>query len=579
MRAPAVTFREPPEPAVSRRALAGYLAMVLGLFMAVLDIQIVASSLREIQAALSASLDEISWVQTSYLIAEVIMIPLSGWLARLLSTRWLFVASAGGFTLMSLASATAWSIGSMIVFRALQGFFGGAMIPTVFASTFRIFPEGRQAGATVMAGLVATMAPTLGPTLGGWITQSFSWHWLFLINLVPGAIVCLAVALLVDIDRPRPELLRRIDLLGIVSTAIFLGSLEYVLEEGPGKDWFDSRLILALTAVTAVSALLFLWRELRCAHPVVDLWAFRDRNFAIGCLFSFVIGVGLYGSVYLLPLFLSSVRGYNSLQIGLIMMVTGAFQFLSGPIAGLLEKRIDRRLMLMLGFGMFGLALWLNAFMTAEAGFAELFLPQAVRGMAIMLCFLPITTIALGRLPTEELNNASGLFNLTRNLGGAIGLASIDTVFDARYDLHYERLAEAVSAARAGVVDRLADLTAHLQTMLPDAARAHAAALSLLRGSARREALVMTYNDLFMLVAAVFFLSLLLTPLLRKVDHGTAAERERDRPGASRCRAASAPPGGSHRLQPPVSTARHSEGAIDPAMILVEPSGVEPPTS
>ncbi len=573
MRAPAVASRRGAEAAVSRRAVAGYLAMVLGLFMAVLDIQIVASSLREIQAALSASLDEISWVQTSYLIAEVIMIPLSGWLARLLSTRWLFVASAGGFTLMSLASATAWSIGSMIVFRALQGFFGGAMIPTVFASTFRIFPENRQAGATIMAGLVATMAPTLGPTLGGWITQSFSWHWLFLINLFPGTIVCLAVALLVDIDRPEPDLLRRIDILGIVLTVIFLGSLEYVLEEGPGKDWFDSRLILGLTAVTIVSAALFLWRELRCEHPVVDLWAFRDRNFTIGCLFSFVIGVGLYGSVYLLPLFLSSVRGYNSLQIGLVMMVTGAFQFLSGPIAGLLEKRIDRRRMLMLGFGMFGVALWLNGFMTAQAGFAELFLPQAVRGMAIMLCFLPITTIALGRLPAEELNNASGLFNLTRNLGGAIGLASIDTVFDARYDLHYERLAEAVSAGRTGVADRLADLTAHLQTIFLDPTRAHLAALKLLQGTVLREALVMSYNDVFMLVAAVFFLSLLLTPLLRRVDHGPPAEGRRERPGSRREPAAELAAAASDRLTGiPVPALAHSE-------MLVEPSGVEPPTS
>ncbi len=527
MSAPAATPESGADQAVSPRALFGYLAMVLGLFMAVLDIQIVASSLREIQAGLSASLDEISWIQTSYLIAEVIMIPLSGWLARLLSTRWMFVASAGGFTIMSLASAMAWSIDSMIVFRALQGFFGGAMIPTVFAAIFRIFPANKQAGATIMAGLVATMAPTLGPTLGGWITQSFSWHWLFLINLLPGAFVCLAVASLVDIDRPNLDLLRRMDILGIVLTAVFLGSLEYVLEEGPGKDWFDSRLILAFTAVTVASGVLFLWRELRCEHPVVDLRAFRDRNFTIGCLFSFVIGVGLYGAVYLMPLFLSSVRGYNSLQIGWVMMVTGAFQFISGPIAGALEKRLDLRLMLVLGFGLFALGLWLNGRMTAEAGFAELFLPQAVRGIAIMLCFLPITTIALGRLPPAEVNNASGLYNLMRNLGGAIGLATIDTVFDSRYDLHFERLSEAVTAARAGVPELLGNLSAYLQTMLLDAARADAAALKLILGLTRREALVLTYNDVFMLMASAFVLSLLLTPLLRKVGHDAAPKPER----------------------------------------------------
>ncbi len=513
------------EAGVTPRVLLGYLSMVLGLFMAILDIQIVASSLREIQAGLSASLDEISWVQTSYLIAEVIMIPLSGWLARLLSMRWLFVASAAGFTLMSLASAAAWNIGSMTVFRALQGFFGGAMIPTVFSAIYLMFPADRRTGATVLTGLVATVAPTLGPTLGGWITQSYSWHWLFLINLVPGLFVCIAVALLVDIDRPNLRLLRRIDLPGILLTAVFLGSLEYVLEEGPGDDWFDSRLITALAAITAVAGVLFLWRELACEHPVMDLRAFRDRNFAVGCLFSFVIGVGLYGSVYLLPLFLGSVRGYNSLQIGIVMMITGIFQFLSGPIAGLLEKRIDLRLMLTLGIGLFALGLGFNGRLTAEAGFAELFLPQALRGIAIMLCFLPITSIALGRLPAGEVNNASGLYNLMRNLGGAIGLAAIDTVFDSRSDLHYARLAESVNAARAGIAERLADLSAALETSLADPQRADQAAHGLIAGLARREALVMTYNDLFLLLAAVFLASLLFMPLVRKVGHAGVADR------------------------------------------------------
>ena len=519
MSAPAGATQDSAEPAVTPRAFFGYLAMVLGLFMAVLDIQIVASSLREIQAGLSASLDEISWVQTSYLIAEVIMIPISGWLARVLSTRWVFVASAGGFTIMSLAAATAWDINAMIVFRVLQGFFGGAMIPTVFASIFRIFPPNKQAGATIVAGLVATMAPTLGPTLGGWITQSFSWHWLFLINLLPGTFVCLAVASLVDIDRPQLGMLRKMDILGILLTAVFLGSLEYVLEEGPGDDWFDSRLILALTIVTIIGAGLFLWRELSCEHPVVDLRAFRDRNFAIGCLFSFVIGVGLYGSVYLMPVFLSAVRGYNSLQIGLVMAVTGAFQFLSGPLAGMLQKRIDLRLMLALGLSLFALGLVLNGFMTAEAGFAQLFLPQAVRGLAIMLCFLPITTIALGRLPADEVNNASGLYNLMRNLGGAIGIATINTVFDARYDLHYLRIAETVNAGSVGVAEALSRLSAQVQTQLFDPQYSARAALKMMHGLIRREGMVMSYNDLFMLVGGVFVLALLFMPLVRKVGH------------------------------------------------------------
>jgi len=313
------------EKTVTTRELLGYLAMVLGLFMAVLDIQIVASSIREIQAGISASIDEISWVQTSYLIAEVIVIPLTGWLSRLLSTRWLFVASAAGFTIMSVACASAWDINSMIVFRSLQGAFGGVMIPTVFSSIFRIFPRSKQAGATVIAGLVATMAPTLGPTLGGWITQSFSWHWLFLINIIPGLFVGVAVAALVNIDRPNFGLLRKIDIPGILFIAIFLGCGEYVLEEGPGKDWFYSGQITALTVVIIMFGALFVWRELQCEHPVVDLRTFRDRNFTIGCILSFVIGIGLFSSTFVMPLFLSTVRDFNSLQIGLVMMVSRRF--------------------------------------------------------------------------------------------------------------------------------------------------------------------------------------------------------------------------------------------------------------
>ena len=501
---------------VPLRTTLGFLAMVLGLFMAILDIQIVASSIRDIQAGISASLDEISWVQTAYLIAEVVVIPLSGWLARLLSTRWLFVASAAGFTVMSVAAAFAWSVESMIVIRAVQGLFGGTMIPTVFAAIFRMFPKDRQTGATVLSGLVATTAPTLGPILGGWITQNYSWHWLFLINMFPGTLVVVAVTLLVDIDRPNLRLLRRIDYPGIIFAAIFLGTVEYVLEEGTRDDWFESERILTLTVIAGVTGALFLWRELACRDPVIDLRAFRDRNFAIGCLYSFIIGVGLFGSTFVLPLFLSSVRGYDSLQIGTVMMVTGAFQFLSGPLAGALERRIDQRLMLALGLAVFAVGLWLNGQLTAEAGLAQLFLPQALRGFALMFCFLPITSLALGRLPADEVNNASGLYNLMRNLGGAIGIAGINTIFERRFDLHYLHLAETVNAGGIGPEQAVSRLSTYLETQLIDTGRSLSAALKIVHGLMGREGTVMAYNDVFMTMSGVFIVGLLVMPLVRK---------------------------------------------------------------
>ena len=387
---------------------------------------------------------------------------MSGFLARLLSTRVLFVLSAAGFTLMSVACAMAWSIGSMIVFRCLQGFLGGAMIPTVFATSFKVFPPERRAAVSVMIGLVATMAPTLGPTLGGYITEAMLLA-LAVPDQRPAGRPGRDRRLGADRRRPaRPQPAQGLRLhRACFSMALFLGSLEYVLEEGPRDDWFQDDLIFALAVVSLAAAALFFWRVLTYRRPIVDIRAFADRNFALGSLYSFIIGIGLYGSVYLLPLFLARVRGLNSLQIGLIMIVTGSAQFLSAPVAGALSKKLDLRVMLVFGLSLFALGLWLNSFLTAESGFVELFLPQAVRGFALMFCFIPINTLALGTLPPEKLNNASGLYNLMRNLGGAIGLAALNTVLIDRLQLHWARLGEAINLARPVVQARLEHLDRH----------------------------------------------------------------------------------------------------------------------
>jgi DHA2 family multidrug resistance protein len=506
--------RMPAQREVASREWFGFLAMIFGMFMAILDIQIVSSSLNEIQAGLSASADEITWVQTSYLIAEVVMIPLSGYLSRLLSTRVLFVASAVGFTAMSVGCAFAWSIGSMVAFRAAQGFIGGAMIPTVFAASFTIFPPSKRATVSVMIGLVATMAPTLGPTLGGYLTQSLSWHWLFLINLAPGIVVASAVWLLVDIDRPNLKLLKGLDVPGIALMALFLGGLEYALEEGPRWDWFDDRSVATAALVSAVAAVLFFWRVLTYAQPIVDLRAFADRNFAVGSFYSFVIGIGLYGAVYLLPFFLARVRGYNSLQIGEVMILTGACQFLSAPLAGFLSKKLDLRVMLAIGMAVFGYGLYLNAGLTNQSSFWELLLPQAVRGSSLMLCFLPINALALGTLPPDKLKNASGLYNLMRNLGGAIGLAVLNTVIIERLALHWARLSSHFSATSPVVQNYVDRLSVHLENAI-HGDPTHAA-YKVVGNLIQRESYVMTLNDCLLLMAGVFAAGLLAMPLVRK---------------------------------------------------------------
>lgn len=512
----------PHQRVVTTRDWIGFLAMVVGMFMAILDIQIVASSLAQIQAGISASADEVSWVQTAYLIAEVVMIPLSGWLAKVFSTRWLFFASASAFTLASALCAFAWNIESMIVLRAIQGFLGGAMIPTVFATSFMLFPPRMSAGVSVLIGLVATMAPTLGPTLGGWLTDMWSWHWLFLINVVPGLIVAVVVLTFVDVDRPRLNLLARFDHVGIVLIALFLGSMQYVLEEGPREDWFQDPAIVAFTALMALAGLGFVARELSYAHPVVELRAFADRNFAVGCVFSFIIGIGLYGSVYVIPLYLGRVRGYSSLEIGLTMMVTGLFQLLSAPLAGNLAKHMDLRLMLALGLGLFGAGLWLNSHLTSEWGYWEMFLPQAVRGLSLMFCFVPVNTVALGHLSPEKVQNASGLYNLMRNTGGAVGLAAITTTLTHRVDLHMARLSESVTEANLEAVTRLQSMSDRFATLIPGDPD-KAALLSLVRIT-RQQAMTMAFGDVLLCVALVFAFGLLLMPLVHKVAHPSAGD-------------------------------------------------------
>ncbi len=432
----------PATESIDPKKLVAFLAMVFGMFMAILDIQIVSASLTDIQAGLAASSDEISWVQTAYLIAEVVAIPLSGFLSRALGTRILFATSAAGFTFASLMCGLTSSIDQMILWRAIQGFIGGGMIPTVFATAYIIFPRSRQAMIAPMIGLVATLAPTIGPTVGGYLTDAFSWHWLFFINIVPGIAVTIAVLALVDFDKPDFSLFDNFDWIGLLSMAGFLGALEYVLEEGPRYDWFDDDTVAMLGLVSAISAVVFFARALLARAPIVDLRAYTDRNFALGSLFSFVLGIGLYGLTYIYPVYLAQIRGYNALMIGETMFVSGLAMFLTAPIAGRLAQKVDPRFMLAIGFICFAIGTWWMTWLTKDWDFWELLWPQIFRGVGLMLAIVPINNIALGTLPPERLKNASGLYNLMRNLGGAIGLAAINTLLNDQIDLHLSRLHE-----------------------------------------------------------------------------------------------------------------------------------------
>ncbi|MBS0234570.1 MAG: DHA2 family efflux MFS transporter permease subunit [Proteobacteria bacterium] len=514
----AATFADEPRKlewiGVTPRQLAGFIAMVFGMFMAILDIQIVSASLQEIQAGISASSDEIPWVQTAYLIAEVVMIPLSGFLARVFSTRTLFFTAAVGFTAASALCATATTINEMIVYRAIQGFIGGGMIPSVFAVAFSLFPRSKQNIVSPIIGLVATLAPTIGPTVGGYLTDTYSWHWLFLVNVGPGILVATAVFFLVDFDKPNYALLDRFDYVGLLSMALFLGSLEYVLEEGPRYDWLDDQTIATFTVLTVVGAIVFFWRAFTAADPIVELRAFKNRNFAFGSVFSFTLGIGLYGLTYVYPVYLGQVRGYDSLMIGQTMFVTGVAMFLTAPISGRLAGTVDPRIMMLIGFVGFALGTYIASYITPDWDFWELLVPQILRGASLMLCMVPITNLSLGTLPLEQMKNASGLFNLTRNLGGAVGLAMINTILNKRLDLHLARLHEQVAWGHQAAEERLAMMQQNFTNAMHS--DGNMAALKKLAMMVRNQANVLSFADLFLVLTVLFVIAGLFTLLMKK---------------------------------------------------------------
>lgn len=500
---------------VSQKVFA-FATMCVGMFIALIDIQIVSASLRDIGGGLSAGDDETVWVQTSYLIAEIIIIPLSGWLARVMSTRWLFAASAAGFTVMSLLCGWAWNIQSMIVFRALQGLAGGSMIPLVFTTAFAFFQGKQRVIAAATIGGLASLAPTLGPTVGGWITENFSWHWLFYINIVPGLYIALAVPLLVKIDTPNPSLLRGADYLSILLLAVSLGCLEYTLEEGPRWGWFDDSTLTLTGWLALLSGIGFVIRTLRHAQPVMDLRALKERTFTLGCYFSFMAGVGIFATIYLTPLFLGTVRGFSALEIGLAVFSTGLFQVLSIPFYAWLANRVDLRWLLMAGLLGFALSMYSFIPLTHEWGAQELLLPQAFRGLAQQFAVAPTVTLTLGSLPPTRLKLASGLFNLMRNLGGAIGIALCGTVINDRTNLHYSRLADHLNNASLSVTEFVQSTASRLvsQGISPDIA--NSAALKNLSAITLREARTQAFSDAFYLIMLGFLIAALLVPLMKK---------------------------------------------------------------
>jgi len=498
----------------------GFAAMALGMFMAILDIQVVVTSLPNIQAALDIPPEQMSWLQTAYLIAEVIAIPLTGLLTRVLTMRGLFVAAISIFSLASLGCAMSGGFTTLVAWRIVQGFAGGVLIPSVFTAVFLLFPVRQQTVATTLGGVLAVLAPTVGPLAGGWITETYSWHWLFLINFGPGIVAAALAAWFLPVARTDVAQARHIDMVALILMALALASLEIALKEAPQHGW-HSGLVLGLLVLSAASLAAFVRRTLGRATPIVDLTAFADRNFALSCALSFLLGIGLYGSVYLMPVFLGFVRDHDSLEIGTIMLVTGLAQLATAPLAVQLERRLDARLLTAAGFALFALGLGLSAFQTRQSDFDDMFWPQILRGVAIMFCLLPPTRLALGHLAPERVADASGLFNLMRNLGGAIGLALIDTVIYGRSPLHVERMVEKLKAGDIETGRRIGLPEGSLTGVAPQ--NVDPETVSLVRALVEKAALVESINEAWAMLAAFSTLAVLSVAFLKPEPVGIAA--------------------------------------------------------
>lgn len=506
-----IALSEPRDSETGAVLWLGFAAMCVGMFMAVLDAQVVASSLTAIQAALHIPLGRLGWIQTAYLMAEVVAIPLTGILTRALSLRILFAAATLGFVIASWACALSSGFDGLIVARVVQGLFGGMLIPAVFTAVFVLIPERHQILATTMAGVAALLAPTLGPMLGGWLTETQSWHWIFLINILPGLIVAAVVLTCLKSEPADMAVLKRLDGLTLLLFTVFLASLQWLLNEGPRYHW-QGAYIWGLILISAVTLVWGIHRALSVAHPFVHLNRFRNRGFALGCALSFVLGVGLYGSVYLLSLFLGLVRGHTPLVIGEILVVSGGAQLLTAPIAAWTETKADARLLTLFGFALFAAGLIANGFTTPSSDFNQLFWPQVMRGLAMMFCLLPPTRCALEHWQPHEVAEASGLFNLMRNLGGAIGIAMIDTILTERTEGHVAHLVARLQAGdpRAAALVGLPVKLFHNRAMGP----VDPITRALIEPMVRRAALTQSCNEAWLLLGALFLAALVLVPAM-----------------------------------------------------------------
>ena len=494
---------KPPAEHVDLRTWMAVAAGMLGAFMAVLDIQITNSSLKDILGTLSATQEEGSWISTAYLCAEIVVIPLAALMVRVFSMRGYMIGTTAAFLVFSTLCGWAWNLESMIVFRMLQGFTGGALIPMAMTLVMAKLPPSKRAVGMAIFGLTATLAPTMGPTLGGYLSELYGWPSIFYINWIPGLLLIFGVWWGLDKEKVELKLLAQADWVGIAFMAIGLGCLTIFLEEGNSKDWFDSSFIVTFAALALFGIVGWVSTSMTRAEPFVNLRLYGDRNFLVATALSAAVGMGLYGASFLLPLYLGQIAGYTPMQIGTVIMWAGLPQLLVMPFAAALSSKVDNRILCSIGLALFGVSCLMNSHMDATTGYDQLLWSQVVRALGVPFIMLTLSNFAMQGISQRDTSSASSLFNMTRNLGGSVGIAMLATALTNREHFHSARLGESISSYSAATQQRLDQMTGAFVANGIDPATAANQALAALDRIVRRESYIMAYNDGFVIMGFV----------------------------------------------------------------------------
>jgi MFS transporter, DHA2 family, multidrug resistance protein len=502
----------------SARVWIAVLAAMIGAFMAILNIQITNASLLNIEGGIGTGVDNGSWISTSYLIGEIVVIPLTDYLSRVFSFRRYMLASAALFAVFSVACAFVHDLPSMIAMRGLQGFAGGVLIPMAFTLVLTKLPKPQQPIGLAAFALSVTFAPAIGPTIGGYLTENYGWQTIFYVNVLPTIVMVSALYLTLERQPMQFKLLKEGDWAGIFTMAIGLAALQTVLEEGNKDDWFSSPFIVRLAVVAVVSLSLFVWIELTIEKPLIRLRLLKQRNFGIGTISMTLLGFALFGSVYILPAYLGQAQGYNAEQIGAVMAWTGLPQLLLIPLVPRLMQRFDTRYIAFVGLMIFAYSCFMNTAMSPDYAGDQLWIPNIVRAIGQAMVLTPLTSVTTGGIAPQDAAAASGISNMLRNLGGAIGTAVLATVITKREQFHSNIIGQSVTLGREEVRNRITEMTNFfLAHGVPDPAAARQQAIIALGNAVKRQALVMGFSDAFALLGVVLIVAAIAVLLTRKV--------------------------------------------------------------